>query len=409
MEESTENWFEEHKEKVKREVEAYRNPAKSSTLRRGNEPTEKEKELPYTILNNSIDRNSPFDGELTNETGQVLGQDRDEFGEEKLSYGEMSDAYDKFMSENPEPHDKREVRQELRELLGDKYSDDSFRKAYQRAREKGTTRVRYGGKIQFVNTDWKASKVTFSDNETLPSLGLKLPFSMEFYVDILKKSTMTVEGEVGSGKTHYALDVANLNLGILPIRFFFAELGSERMKDLLRDYPDLLAAAKRDDGSFTLVNTDINNLDVLASLDPNGININDYLRMEAGDQWWLNMQLKLREYATKLEDGFLMVNLQKLKDRPIAMGGEGNRFQCETAVTLNTREVVQGSGDDYGFKLCRLDIVKARDWAGKINPESMSVDYRTGGLRGKLVMKEQSWGLTSEKHKRDKKDKEGKL
>ncbi len=314
-------------------------------------------------------------------------------------YGELTKRFDAFMKENPEPHHKREVA----EAIGTSYNDDAFRKLLQRSVKKGKTRILYGGdRIVYVNTDWKDSRVSFKDDNSLPSLGLKLPFSMEFYIDILKRSTMTVEGEVSAGKTHYALEFASLNLGKIPIRFFFAELGTPRMLALLEDYPNLLEAVKDESDDFILINTDINDLDVLESLDPNGANIYDYLRLQGGDRWWLDMQLKLRAYAKKLDEGFLMVNLQKLKGKSIALGGEGNRFQCETAVTLNTRETIQGSDILQGHKLCRLDIEKARDWTGNIAPDAMSVDYRTGGHRGRLYMIEHSWDLKSTKQERDK-------
>lgn len=336
---------------------------------------------------------------VANEVGQVLGQSWDKLGGEGWEHGELAKRYDEFMEANREPHYKREVA----EAIGTSYKDEAYRKIVQRRYNQGRTRFLYGGdRIQYVNTDWKSSRVKFTADNALPSLGLKLPFSMDFYVDILKKSTMTVEGELSSGKTHYSLEFASQNLGKLPIRLFFAELGTPRMLDLLRDYPNLLEAVKSESDDFILINTDINDLDVLTSLDPNGANLYDYLRMGGGERWWLDMQLKLRAYAAKLENGFLMVNLQKLKGRSVALGGEGNRFQCETAITLNTREVVRGSQEEAGYRLCRLDIEKARDWAGKIAPDAMSVDYRTGGERGRLYMVEHSWDLKSIKQKRDK-------
>lgn len=332
-------------------------------------------------------------------SGTSLGTKLGQVGGEGWEHGELAKRYDEFMEANREPHYKREVA----EAIGTSYKDEAYRKILQRRHNEGGTRFLYGGdRIQYVNTDWKSSRVKFTTDNALPSLGLKLPFSMDFYVDILKKSTMTVEGELSSGKTHYSLEFASLNLGKLPIRLFFAELGTPRMLDLLRDYPNLLEAVKSESDDFILINTDINDLDVLTSLDPNGANLYDYLRMGGGERWWLDMQLRLRAFATKLENGFLMVNLQKLKGRSVAVGGEGNRFQCETAITLNTREVVQGSQEEAGYRLCRLDIEKARDWMGKIAPEAMSVDYRTGGERGRLYMIEHSWGLKSIKQKRDK-------
>lgn len=307
---------------------------------------------------------------------------------------------DTFFRENRQAWSAREVRDELG--VREQRQKEAFRKYLQRRVKSGFLRVTAGGRYQFCNNDWKASKIT-TKKENLPSLGLNLPFGMDFYIKTLPRTTMVVAGEVGSGKTHYALELAQLNLGKIPIRFFFAESGTYRMQDYLDDYPEIAEAIDRDDGTIDVVNTDIDNVDVLSSLDPDGLNIHDYLRMQTGDLWWLQMQMELREYATRLETGMLVVNLQKLDGAKYAMGGQGTTFQNDIGVNLNVIEKVQGSFDEHGYKLCRLDIVKARDWAGKVNPEVMSVDYRTAGIRGKLKMIPQSWDMTSKKKKRDSK------
>jgi len=393
-----------------RKAEQREHPAQGTVSNRAND---KSSYIPNPISNiKDIGGKCSENGEDTSVLRQVLRQECDNLGEyndedlqdipleQRMHHGELVRKFRQFLFDNREPHHKKDVAL----AIGTLYQNRSYLKILEREKNK-TFRYLYGGdRIQYLNSDWKASQVIFGEDDKLPSLGLKLPFSMEFYVDILKKSTMVCAGQKGAGKTHYALELADLNLGIMPIRFFFTELGSERIKDLIKaDYPNLLEAAKRGGEDFELVNADLNDVDVLNSLDPDGITIYDYLQIRGGDRWWLDMQLKIREYAKKIGNGFLFLNMQLLRNRDVALGGEGTTFQSETYITLHEVERVGYSASgDKGFKVCRLDIRYARDWKPdtKVNPEAMSVDYRTGGQRGKLVMVEHSWGLTSEKLKK---------
>lgn len=287
-------------------------------------------------------------------------------------YGELSKAFDQYLSENPEPHWKREVAEAIRTT----YSDPSFIKLVQRRRKDGEIRILPGGdKIQWINKQWQRSVIQF-DTTSSNSTGLLLPFNAEKYISIPEHSQIVVAGDIGSGKTHYGYLLAELNVGKIPIRHFFNEIGSSKAMRNLEDFPNLQNHHGQD---YFLIDLDKDDLDVAENLDPNGLNIYDYLHITASERFYLNLQQELTRLSKKLEKGVVCVMLQKKRGNKQAMGGEKwCKMQCEVCFALNVQE------DKDTHKECRIVVEKAKEYVGSINPETLCCDYKTTPKWGKL-------------------------
>lgn len=294
----------------------------------------------------------------TYKTGQPAGQSRDN----KRGKGELSQAFDAFLSENREEHYKRDVA----EIIGTTYRDESFQKLLRRRKDDGVIRVSRGGdKIRWINKDWKLGRIDLEvkGEAVLP---IALPFGADHYIQTTKHSEIVVAGDVGSGKTHWAFEIANLNLGKLPIRHFFSELGDAKTGLLLEDYPNL---EKSLENGYELINLDKEALYVADNLDPDGLNIYDYLHLPSNKEWFLYLGKELATLSQRLNEGVIVVLLQKKRGNDLAMGGDTTRMQADTYFTLNVVKDFAGNENVAGYKECRLDIIKARgEWGTTTNP-----------------------------------------
>jgi len=215
-----------------------------------------------------------------------------------------------------------------------------------------------------------------------------LPFGAEKYIATPEHSQIVVAGDVGSGKTHYGYHLADLNVGKIQIRHFVNEIGDSKAIRNLDDFPRLLEFFGKD---YDLVNQDKEQLDVAENLDPNGLNIYDYLHLPSSKEWFLWLQKELARLSQKLETGVIAVMLQKKRGAGLAMGGDSTRMQCETYISLNIEKDVRGSENEHGYKVGRVDIVKCKDWASNLNPEALSCRYYTAPKHGKLVAYSEGW------------------
>ncbi|MFC1917000.1 hypothetical protein ACFLX1_02605, partial [Chloroflexota bacterium] len=279
-------------------------------------------------------------------------------------------------------------KKDVAEFVGTIYKDQTFIKLVRRRVKDGMIKISNGGdKIQWVNKDWQKSKISFEAGKR-EFLGLSLPFGVEKYIAIPEHSQIVVAGDVGSGKTHYGYHLADLNVGKLQIRHFVNEIGESKAIRNLDDFPRLVEFFGK---GYGLVNQDKEQIDVAENIDPNGLNIYDYLHLPATKEWFLWLQRELARLSQKLETGVIAVMLQKKRGAGLAMGGDSTRMQCETYLTLNIEKDVRGNEKQYGYKVGRVDIVKCKDWASNLNPEALSCRYHTAPKHGKLVADSEEW------------------
>jgi hypothetical protein len=317
-------------------------------------------------------------------SGQVSGQVRDKLSEDSFVYGELSREFDSFLEENREPHWKRDVAY----LLGVDYRDESFRKLVYRRAKEGQIKICYGGdKIQWVNRDWKRSKIKLEAGGR-EYLNLVLPFGAEQLIATPEHLQIVVAGDVGSGKTHFGYLIADLNVGKIPIRHFVNEIGDQKAIRNLADFPKLEGFF---DNGYDLINQDTENLDVAENLDHTGLNIYDYLHLPDSKTWYLWLQKELARLSQKIETGVIVIMLQKKRGNPMGYGADATRMQCEVYFSLHIDRDVAGEGTDYGYKECHTNIVKCKDWASNINPETMACGYKTAPKYGKLVPDIKGW------------------
>ncbi len=327
-------------------------------------------------------------GKQESKDSLVTGQSTGQLPDSRRTKGDLSTAFDTFLRENPEPHYKKDVA----EFIGTTYKDESFQKLVRRRVNDSQIRLLHGGdKIQWVNKDWRKNIIPLEAGQR-PHLPLLLPFGMERLVGVSEHSQLLVAGDIGAGKTHYGYLLASLNAGKINTRHFVNEMGESKAIRNLEDFPELRAEYGN---SYFLISQDKDNLDVAENLDPDGLNIYDYLRMSDSKEWYLSLQRTLANLSSKLDKGLICVMIQKKRGQELGYGGEGSRMQAETYVSLNVINNIQGTDTKPGYKLGRIDILKAREWAegSHINPEGLSIEYKTTPKYGQLVATSLRWSV----------------
>ncbi len=338
----------------------------------------------YRGVSESVD--STPKNEISLKSGQVGGQVLDIDRTSLKVYGELSTAFDSYLKDNPEPHNKREVA----EIIGTTYRDPSFIKLVQRRAKDNDIRITHGGdKIQWINKEWQRSIVSLEQAKSA-FLDLRLPFGLDRQVLIPQHSQIVVAGDVGSGKTHYGYEFANINVGKMEIRHFVNEIGGAKAVKNLEDFPELFNHYGKD---YDIVDLDKEGLDVTENLDPAGINIYDYLHLPNNKEWFLQLQSELANLSRRLTTGLIVVFLQKKRGEPLAMGRDSTRMQCQLYLGLNIVDDVKGDETHHGYKEVRIDVVKCKDWATYVNPETLSFVYRTGPRWGKLIPYSNLWSV----------------
>ncbi len=232
----------------------------------------------------------------------------------------------------------------------DKNQRATVRKILQRLKDERVIE-KFGAKdghFRRIERDMEAIDITIEDDTTLP---VKWPFEIERLVNTLPKTIVIIAGAPDAGKTAFLLNVAVLNRDAKKVRYLSSEMGRAELRSRCKKFDILLAEWKK----IAFYNRANNFHD---GIDPNGINIIDYLEIST-DLFMVADYIK-KIYDT-LDQGIAIIALQKKKGADLGRGAE---FSLEKA-----RLYLSMDRDDVGNI---IKIVKAKNWANEeSNPVGM--------------------------------------
>jgi hypothetical protein len=155
--------------------------------------------------------------------------------------------------------------------------------------------------------DWK--------NAEAKALDLALPLGLNDYVYTLAKSVIAVAGFPSAGKTAFCLELIKRNMNNWNTLYLCSDLGPEEIKSRTLPHEDV----PPEGWNFEAIERSGNFPDIL---DPNGLNIIDYVRL---DEVW-KVGAILQRIWEKLENGVAVVCIQKEWGRVL---GRGKEFSLE--------------------------------------------------------------------------------
>jgi hypothetical protein len=237
----------------------------------------------------------------------------------------------------------------------------------------------------------------------------KIPMALGIYelVDIYPKNIILVSGSPNSGKTTFALNLAffcamldcqapiyiynllyssysqaepktdppDFCLPNGPIRYFNSEMDETELSKRISAFPESDVWTKK----VEFYERTSNFQDVI---DPNGINIIDYLSIY--ENFW-EVGVPIKEIHESLKTGIALICLQKKPGAEFAKGG---------AVTLEIPRLVINMDNNSPFGGI-AKIAKAKAWATKNNPNGLERDYKI--VDSWKIVSVSDWQYVSEK------------
>lgn len=228
------------------------------------------------------------------------------------------------------------------------------RMAFQRLVEHGKLEPirNRSGMYRYINGQME--ELDFLNAETTP-FDIKFPFGVHELVSVYQKSLIVLAGEPNAGKTAYLLNVARKNMNDLKTTYFSSEMGAAELQIRLKKFNMPLENWKKT--RFVAKSGDFKDV-----IDPNGLNIIDYLEV-AKDFYEIGGMLT--DIFNSLDKGIALVGLQKPVGRDTGIGG---------ARTLDKARLYMAI--EPGL----LKIVKAKLWRQEcVNPNGMSIKWTLGG------------------------------
>jgi hypothetical protein len=263
----------------------------------------------------------------------------------------------------------------LRVSLRDCYGDLGFktpneksmcRMAFKRLTEKGILEQVPNQVGVYRTVNGHLESLDFMNADTEP-FHVKFPLGVHEYVTLYKKSLVVLAGEPNAGKTAFLLNTAWKNIDLEP-KYFSSEMGAAELQIRLKKFPHDLRAWQR--VKFFAKTSDFPKV-----IDPNGLNIIDYLEV-AKDFYEIGGLLT--DIFNALDTGVAVVAIQKPAGRDFGVGG---------ARTLDKARLYMAI--EPGI----LKIVKGKIWRNDhINPNGMWVKWLLGGGANFKILPETEGG-----------------
>jgi len=217
------------------------------------------------------------------------------------------------------------------------------------------------GAYRIVNTT--LDTLDFMNADTTP-FPVKFPLGVHEYVSLYQKSLVVLAGEPNAGKSAFLLNTAWKNIDMAPL-YFSSEMGAAELQIRLKKFPHDLRQWQR-------VKFYAKASDFPKSIDPNGLNIIDYLEVSKD---FYEIGGMLTDIFNALNKGVAVVAIQKPPGRDTGVGGARTLDKARLYMTIVPGE---------------LKIIKGKLWRNEmINPNGMFCKFKLGG--GANFVREGDW------------------
>ena len=168
------------------------------------------------------------------------------------------------------------------------------------------------------------SEIVYADyvNAKPAYLNLEMPLGISNIVKFSPRSIIIVAGSTNAGKTTFLLNIVKAN----NYKFFYfnSEMSANKFRGRLNDF-GLPIEFWHEKMKMT---ERVSN--IVDAIQPNDVNIIDYLESDWEKPWLIGKQI--RELFDKLDQGVLIIGLQKKRGVPIPRGGEGGLEKAQFAI-----------------------------------------------------------------------------
>jgi hypothetical protein len=206
-------------------------------------------------------------------------------------------------------------------------------------------------------------------NET--PIDVWLPFNLTEYAQIMPGGIILIAGEQDTGKTTFALNIAWANRHSWDVHYFNSELSAGGLKKRTLQFQNTEPMQWAEKINFYSLSHDFQDH---IKKGPDKLNIIDF--MEVGGDDYPYVASWIRAIHDKIIDNgaVVVLCLQKPPGRDEATGGRGtlDKPRLYLAISRGT-----------------IKIVRAKDWAGSVNPRDMTVDFKI--IHGSELIPVSAW------------------
>lgn len=223
---------------------------------------------------------------------------------------------------------------------------------------------------QFRKIEQELEKMDIVGASETP-VNIWLPFDMGDYVDIMPGGIILIAGEQDTGKTTIALNTAWANRDVWDVHYFNSELGAGALKRRIMAFRDTEPIQWAEKINFYSKSGGFQDH---IKKGHNKLNIIDF--MEVGGDDYPYVASWIRAIHDKIIDNgaIAVIFLQKPPGRDEATGGRGTLDKPRLYLAVS-RGVIK--------------IVRAKDWAGDVNPRDMFINFKI--VRGSELIPVSEW------------------
>ncbi len=179
----------------------------------------------------------------------------------------------------------------------------------------------------------KVRKVVTKMNWRTAKLGdyydIKFPLGLHDLFNISKTNLMIVAGSSNSGKTAFALNVAMLNHR-QRVKYLCTEMDDTELAERINGFEKPYEAWDHVD--FIKLEGDAGDY-----IDPDGLNIVDYIEPADGEYW--KMTKIINDIHAKLRNGVCLILIQKKRGEMYGKGGSGTEERCRLYIAMDFQEM----------------------------------------------------------------------
>lgn len=208
-------------------------------------------------------------------------------------------------------------------------------------------------------------------NASTKPIQINLPLAIESMLNAYNRNLIVIQGLSNTGKTAFLMEIARLNKkNFSPIKYINTEMDASEIKDRIErrniDLEDFLSYVQ-----FFLVKSTHMSGAIRYEIEPNGLNLVDYLHLEDATL----MATEMDKIQERLDNGIAVVAIQKYFGKDMGYGGHGVKNRARLVIDLSKDVVTlkKVKSPKFWHKEIRLDeayrkFEYAKD--GSIKPKS---------------------------------------
>jgi hypothetical protein len=214
---------------------------------------------------------------------------------------------------------------------------------------------------EYIRVDKNLDEIEWWDAPTDEFI-IKLPLFINDFVKIYPRNIIGVGGVNDLGKTAFGIDIARHNMDIHTVKYISSEMDKSELRNRLEKWEGVGKEEFRKVKFYELKS----NNKIGDSIDPNGLNIIDYLEVKEGE--FYKVGDSLADIYDHLVGGVAVVFMQKEPGKAYARGGSLTADKSRLYLSLDIED---------RRSVCK--VIKSKNFKGPSKPTGKQIYFKVVG------------------------------